>query len=73
MVKFKVVETTTVTEDSLETILNEWSSKGWTLDGMQFAMKETVKRPTMAFVFFTMEAPDGAEGSDGAKGTDSQD
>jgi hypothetical protein len=55
MVKYKVVETTLVTDDTLEEILNEWSAKGWHYDGMQFAMREASKRPAMAFVLFTRE------------------
>jgi hypothetical protein len=55
MLIFKVVETVTVSEDILEEILNEWTSKGWQYYGMQFAMRETHKRPSMAFVFFTKE------------------
>lgn len=52
---YKVVELSTVDEGSLERTLNEWVSKGWNLDGVQFAMRESSKRPAMAFVFFTRE------------------
>lgn len=59
MMKYKVVETSLVTDDALEAILNEWTAKGWHYDGMQFAMREASKRPAMAFVFFTRAtAPD---------------
>jgi hypothetical protein len=54
-VQYKVVETSTVTEDELETLLNEWTKQGWRLDGMQFAMRESSKRPSMAFLVFTRE------------------
>lgn len=53
MVEYKVVETSLVTDDALEAILNEWTAKGWCYDGMQFAMREASKRPAMAFVLFT--------------------
>ncbi len=53
--EYKVVEATTVTDDALERILNEWTSQGWQLDGMQFAMRDSSKRPAMAFVVFTRE------------------
>ena len=33
--------------------LNDWVPRGWTFDGVQFAMRESSKRPSMAFVFFT--------------------
>ncbi len=52
---YKVVELNTVSEDMLEEVLNEWTAKGWRFDGMQFAMRESQKRPSMAFVIFTRE------------------
>ena len=55
MLKYKVVEVSTVSEDMLEEVLNEWTAKGWHFDGMQFAMRESSKRPSMAFVIFTRE------------------
>lgn len=61
-VLWKVVETSTVTDESLESIVNEWVSQGWTFEGMQFAMRESSKRPAMAFVLFTRsEAPAAGE------------
>jgi hypothetical protein len=51
--RYKVVETQTVTDEDLERIINEWVQKGWTFDGIQFAMREASKRPAMAFVIFT--------------------
>jgi hypothetical protein len=47
-----VVETSVVTDEALENILNEWAAQGWQLDGIHFAMREASKRPAMAFVFF---------------------
>ena len=52
---YKVVETSSVTDRELERILNEWTGKGWNLDTMQFAMRDSSKRPSMAFVTFTRE------------------
>ena len=52
-VGYKVVETSSVTEDELERILNEKVSEGWALDGIQFAMRDSSKRPSMAFLLFT--------------------
>lgn len=54
--QYKVVELSTVDEGSLERTLNEWSSKGWSLDGVQFAMRDSSRRPSMAFVLFTRES-----------------
>ena len=62
MTEYKVIELSTVTEDSLEEVLNEWTAKGWHFDGMQFAMREASRRPSMAFVLFTRETrPEGDE------------
>jgi len=50
---FKVVESSEVTGEAIEQIINEWVAQGWTLDGMQFAMRESSKRPAMVFILFT--------------------
>jgi len=55
MLKYKVVELTTVSEDMIEGTLDEWTSKGWRFDGLHFAMRESQKRPSMAFVLFTRD------------------
>lgn len=52
---YKVVELSTVDEGSLEHTVNEWSGQGWNLENVQFAMRESSKRPSMAFVFFTRQ------------------
>ena len=51
--RWKIVETSSVTDESLEAIVNDWTGSGWTFEGMQFAMRESSKRPAMAFVLFT--------------------
>lgn len=60
MTRYKVVEVATVTDESLEAVLNEWTAEGWILDGLHFAMRESSKRPSMAFVVFVREEGDGA-------------
>ena len=55
MLIYKVIEISTVTEDAIEKVLNDWSAKGWSFDGLQFAMRESSKRPAMAFALFTQE------------------
>ena len=55
--RYKVVETSLVTDEELQTIINEWVSQGWNFDGIQFAMRESSKRPSMAFVMFTRKQP----------------
>ena len=51
--RYKVVEVTTVTDEALEEVLNQRTADGWMLDGIHFAMRESSKRPAMAFVVFT--------------------
>ena len=53
---YKVVETSNVAEDELERIINDRVAEGWLFDGMQFAMRESSKRPAMAFLLFTRPA-----------------
>ena len=60
--QYKVVEVHTVTDEELEGVFNEWTSRGWKLDGVQFAMRESSKRPSMAFVTFTREDGEGETG-----------
>jgi hypothetical protein len=55
---YKVVETSDVTDEELTRILNEWTARGWTLESMQFAMRDSSKRPAMAFVTFTRAEAD---------------
>lgn len=51
--QYKVVELSTVDEGNLEHTVNLWVRQGWRLENVQFAMRESSKRPAMAFVFFT--------------------
>ena len=60
MLTYKVIELTTVTEETIEEALNEWTAKGWNFNGMQFAMHESSRRPSMAFVLFTKEGGNSA-------------
>ncbi len=53
----RVVELSTVTDESLEDVLNEWVAKGYHLDGIHFAMRDSSRRPAMAFVVFHRYAP----------------
>ncbi len=56
--EYKVVETSLVTDEALEEILNTWTRAGWHYESIQFAMREASKRPAMAFVLFTRPAAD---------------
>ena len=50
---WKVVEISSVTDSEIEAVLNEWTAQGWTLDNIQFAMRDSSKRPSRAFLSFT--------------------
>jgi hypothetical protein len=55
---YKVVEISTVTDEEIERVLNEWTAKGYTFENVQFVSAVSSKRPVMAFLFFTR--PEGA-------------
>ncbi len=50
---YKVVETSTVTDEEIEKILNEWVARGYVFESIQFVTSVSSKRPVMAFFFFT--------------------
>jgi len=54
-VVYKVVELSMVSGEDIEACLNEWTGQGWPFDNIQFAMRESSKRPAMAFVSFVRE------------------
>lgn len=58
MLEYKITEVSTVTDEELEEAVNDGVKEGWTLDGINFAMREASKRPAMAFVIFTKENKD---------------
>jgi len=53
--RYKVVELPTVTDEEIENTLNEWTAQGWRLDSIHFAMRESSRRPSMAFISFTRD------------------
>jgi len=55
MVLYKIVETSIVTDEAIEGLINEWVKKGWNFEDIKFAMKESSKRPSMAFIIFTQQ------------------
>jgi hypothetical protein len=55
MLTYKVVETSVVTDEILERILNQWVQQGWQFDSIHFVIREASKRPSMAFLFFVRE------------------
>lgn len=55
---YKVIEVATVTDEALENALNTTTAEGWHLDTIHFAMRESSKRPSMAFLLFTRVGDD---------------
>lgn len=55
MLAYKIIETTEVTADKLEELVNEWALEGWELDGFQFVTPHDAVRPAMAFVIFSTQ------------------
>jgi hypothetical protein len=53
MIEYRIVETSVVTDEELTRLVNEWVRSGWSFDGVQFAMRDSSKRPAMAFLVFT--------------------
>ena len=62
--RYKVVELTDVSDESIEAALNKWSGQGWSFETMHFAMRESSKRPSMAFLSFTREKSDNTGGAE---------
>ncbi|MDP3938371.1 MAG: DUF4177 domain-containing protein [Deltaproteobacteria bacterium] len=52
-IEYKVVESSDVSDLTLEKILNEWVSQGWRFESMQFVVRDASRRPAMAFILFT--------------------
>jgi len=61
---YKVVETSTVTDEEIENILNEWTGQGWVFSSIQFVNAESSRRPKMAFLFFVQSGGPGVPGTD---------
>jgi len=55
--RYKFVELSIVTDETLEDVVNEWVGHGWQLDAIRFVVTEHSRRPAMAFVSFTRDAP----------------
>ncbi len=58
---YKVIELTTVTDETIEEALNRYSAQGWLFDQIQFVVRDSSRRPSMAFMFFTRPAEEGCQ------------
>jgi hypothetical protein len=59
--RFKFVELSVVTAESIEETVNEWVAKGWLYDGAQFVVSDRSRRPQMAFLAFVRDDEESAE------------
>lgn len=59
--RYKFVELSVVTDESIEEVVNRWVADGWQLDGIRFVTTEASRRPSMAFVSF-VRADEGDDG-----------
>ena len=50
---YKVVEISTVTDEEIELVVNEWAAKGFAFASIHFVSAPSSRRPVMAFLFFT--------------------
>ncbi len=58
--EYKFVELSIVTDESIEEAVNAWVGRGWALDAIRFVTTEASRRPAMAFISFTRDAPEHA-------------
>ena len=65
-VRYKFIELSTVTDETLEHAVNHWVAQGWELDGIRFVVPEHSRRPAMAFVSFTCEVATSGDAGDAA-------
>lgn len=56
--RYKFVELSTVTDETLEEAVNEWVARGFDLDEIRFVTSEASRRPAMAFISFVREEPE---------------
>ncbi len=42
-----------VTDEEIEKIVNEWTSRGYLFESVHFVTSDSSRRPKMAFLFFT--------------------
>ena len=54
-VRYKFVELSIVTDQTLEQAVNEQVAAGWILDRIHFVTSEASRRPAMAFLAFVSE------------------
>lgn len=61
LLQYKVIELSTVDELSLEQAINQRVAEGWRLETIHFAMRDSSKRPAMAFILFARPSAEARE------------
>ena len=59
--RYKFVELSIVTDESIEKAVNETVGEGWVLDRIHFVCGEASRRPQMAFLSFIRELQEASE------------
>jgi len=57
-----------VTDEEIERLVNDWTSKGFTFASIHFVTTQASRRPVMAFLFFTEQGESGSSGRVGRMG-----
>lgn len=57
MIEHKVVELSRVTDDELTAKLNEMQAESWILDRVDYVKDAGVRRPQMAYLYFSRPTP----------------
>ena len=60
VMNYKVVEISTVTDEEIERVVNEWTAKGFEFASIHFVTTQASRRPVMAFLFFSGPEGDAA-------------
>ena len=60
---YKVVETSTVTDEEIERLVNDWAAKGYEFASIHFVTSQASRRPVMAFLFFSGQGETGPAGA----------
>lgn len=50
--EYLVKELSVVTDETIQTLLNTICREGWIFDSIHFVVRESSRRPSMAFVYF---------------------
>ena len=65
--RYKFIELSIVTEQTIENAVNDWVAQGWQLEGIRFVTSEHSKRPAMAYVSFIRYAVEPVTRGEGAR------